>query len=247
MTAKYWLYVALHGLIFMAGTFFAFRPDAIARGIGSSLIAAGIAGWVIFLYVFVSSAAADRLALIEAAGLREVFPRRSISIRNKYEERLHKANQAIDVIGYGLRALREDLGIEFPAWAQKAQVRILLIDPDFPNPNSSISDLRDVEEGKPRDSIRQDVRAFVSQCMDLILQNTRFQVRLYQAIPAINYFRVDDEAFWGPFFVGMPSRNAPTFLVGRSGFLFAPLQAHFEKLWSDQFSREVPSEWLADR
>jgi hypothetical protein len=169
-----------------------------------------------------------------------------IPIRHKYEERVHKAHEAIDVIGYGLRALREDLGAEFGAWAQRANVRILLVDPDFPNTTSAIADLRDAEEGNPQDSIRKDVRGFIYQCAELIKHNKRFQVRLYQSIPAINYFRVDDEAFWGPFFVGMPSRNVPTFLIARSGFLFAPLLAHFENVWSN-LSRDIPPEWLLDK
>jgi hypothetical protein len=69
--------VAVHAIIFAVGVAFTFQRCIVVQEIGASLIAAGIAGWVIFLYVFVSSRAAERMALIEAAGIREVFPHRS--------------------------------------------------------------------------------------------------------------------------------------------------------------------------
>jgi hypothetical protein len=247
MTTKHWLYIALHAIMFVLGLLAMSQKGVAFQAVGASLIAAGIAGWVIFLYLFVSSRAAERIALIESSGIREVFAHRSIAIRHKYELRVKKAREAIDIIGYGLRALREDLGAEFEAWSQRVNVRILLIDPDFPDPNNSLADLRDAEEKNPKDSIRQDVRAFVSQCAELMKGNARFRIRLYRAIPAINYFRVDDDAFWGPFFVGAQSRNMPAILVERAGFLFQPLHEHFERLWSDQFSREIPVEWLSNK
>ncbi len=247
MTTKFWLYLALHFILFLVGVFLTQSENAICGAIGASLVAAGITGWVIFLYLFVSSQAAERQMLIESTGLKEVLQYRSVSVRGKYEERLNRARKKVDILGFGQRALRQDLSSQFAKWAATVHFRILLIDPEFPDTDTPLAAIRDIEEGDPPGTIRTDVLTFVKETADLARKNSRFQIRLYRALPVINYFRIDNEAFWGPYFVGVQSRNTPTFLVNSSGFLFVPLADHFEKLWSDpQLSRSVPTEWLSD-
>ncbi|MGH9896896.1 MAG: hypothetical protein ACREA0_33835 [bacterium] len=113
MTARNWVYLVLHALLFLLGAYIVSagipRTESnVSHGIGTSLIATAVAGWVIFLYVFISSRASDRIALLEEAGLREVFPRRAAAIKPKYDTRLAAASRHIDIVGCGLRALRED-------------------------------------------------------------------------------------------------------------------------------------------
>ena len=247
MNTKHWIYLLLHFALALIGTIFSQKSNnPIWAGIGSSLIATGVSGWIIFLYVFISSRTAERVALLESSGIRSVFPFRSILIREQYEERLRKAKEGIDLIGFGLRALREDYAGDFGKWATQAQVRILLLDPEFPSSEESLAILRDREERSREGSIRDDVMAFIRVATPLLKQRDgRFKVRLYKAMPNINYFRIDNEAFWGPYFLGTPSRNTPTFLISRGGNLFPLFAEHFEKLWSDEFSREIPPDWLA--
>jgi hypothetical protein len=52
-------------------------------GIGGSLIAAGIAGEILFLYVASSQQTRDKLDLLSIAGLQRIFPTRSVSIRDE--------------------------------------------------------------------------------------------------------------------------------------------------------------------
>jgi hypothetical protein len=245
MKTRYWLYIVVHAILFIMGAFLIYHGGIVAASIGASLLAAGVTGWVTFLYVFVSASAADRLNLIDKLGLKEVFEFRSVGIRQQYEDRLHKAKDHIDIIGFGLRALREDFAKDFRAWSARAQVRVLLLDPEFPTKDHSIAKLRDKEEGNQAGSIETDVKLFAREAAELAKTNNRFQIRLYRTIPAINYFRIDNEAFWGPYFIGTQSRNTPTFLVSRSGTLFTPLANHFENIWSsNEFSREIPKDWL---
>ena len=63
-----------------------------------------------------------------------------------------------------------------------------------------------------------------------------FDVRLYRCLPSINYFRIDDDIFWGPYLIPGQSRNMPTFIVRRGGILFDRLTLHFQQIW-DRFSR----------
>lgn len=245
MTTRNWLYLVLHVVVVLLGAYIVavglpYTESSVSNGIGTSLIATGAAGWVIFLYVLTSSRASARIALLEEAGLREVFPRRAAAIKAKYDERLAKAGRHIDIVGCGLRALREDYAGSFPQWLERAPVRILLLDPEFPSTRFSLADMRDREEGASIGTIRTDVRAFLRAVVP-IKDDPRFTVRLYRAIPAVNYFRVDDEAFWGPYFVGNASRNMPTLLVHSGSFLFRNLEEHFDQLWN-QSSRDVPRE-----
>jgi hypothetical protein len=52
-----------------------------------------------------------------------------------------------------------------------------------------------------------------------------------KALPAINLLRADHEIFWGPYLMGQQSRNTPTLIAQRGGFLFDALKAHFDALW----------------
>jgi hypothetical protein len=242
MSLKYWLYILLHALIFILGLYLSGFENVIYSSVGASLIAAGITGWVVFIYVFITSRVSERLALIESSGIINVFSFRSVAIRPEYETRLNKARDKIDIIGFGLRALREDFSNDFEQWAQKACVRILLIDPDYPEEtNNTLADLRDIEEGNPPSTIRRDVYAFLKTVKPLMESNPQFQVRLYTNLPAINYFRVDNEIFWGPYLLEMQSRSTPTILVRRSGTLFPILEAHFDSIWKNSdFSKPIP-------
>jgi hypothetical protein len=244
-----WIYVLVHAVVFLLGVIL-MRLDSLAyQAVGSSLVAAGIAGWVILAYVAMTQRVSERVALLEDSGLLRVFPARSIAIRGEYEQRVAKAKERIDIIGFGLRALREDFRLDgLRRWASAVEVRILLIDPDFPSIGTHVADLRDQEEGQPTGTIATEVHTFVRECASLIRDSgLRFHVRLYGVLPAVNYFRVDDEAFWGPYLMRQPSRSSPTLLVKRGSPLFEKLAEHFEAIWSrDEFSRQVPGQWFQE-
>jgi hypothetical protein len=139
----------------------------------------------------------------------------------------------IDLVGFGLSAFREDYLKDFVSWSHRADVRILLIDPDFPTRDHSLADQRDREENNPVGQIRSDVDAFEKAVSKLTgVNRKRFKVHRMRAIPAINMFRIDDDVFWGPYLMQQQSRNTPTLLATRGGFLFDMLQKHFDALWA---------------
>jgi hypothetical protein len=212
----------------------------ILLGVGGSLIAAGIAGEILFLYVAASQQTRDKLDLISTAGLQRIFSTRSVSIRDEYHSRLRNAKE-VDILGFGLSSFREDYGNKFAELSLKTSFRILLLDPDFPSPTDSIATIRDREEGNNNGDIRRDVEAFenaVRRAGPLVKSN--FVVRRLTALPSINIFRVDDEIFWGPYLIADQSRNMPTLLVQRGGFLYDQIKSHFEHLWTDnQFSKPI--------
>jgi hypothetical protein len=236
LTPTHWVYLLAHLLVFAIGIFViraADNPTLI--GIGTSLVAAGIAGWTVFIYIFVSQGISERLRVLTEFGITNIFDARSVRIRSQYDERLGKARERIDIMGYGLRALREDYFDHFLNWRTRAHVRILLLDPNFPSPSCSFASQRDAEERQNSGDIAQDVEDFIRAVRPVIrsVRDHPFEVRLYRCLPTINIFRVDDEVFFGPYLIKQPSRNSPTILVRRGGILFERVVAHFETIWSD--------------
>jgi hypothetical protein len=157
------VYLLVHGIIFLGGVVLIRFDSTILVGLGSSLIATGIAGWVIFVYVFVAEQTAQRLDMLTQFGFLEALAARSSVIKPKYDERLAEAREAIDILGFGLQDLRQDYLRDFETWASRARVRILLLDPDAPRRSAAYADQRDREEGNPPGTIRTDVDAFLQQ------------------------------------------------------------------------------------
>ena len=248
-------YILCHLLVLISGFAICMTPwatpdttfGAVVLAIGGSMVAAGIAGNVLYLHVKWSQQEEGRLEEIRRAGIEFVFEKRSVAMRSEYDSRLERASNSIDILGFGLQHLREDHLEHFSDWADRAKVRILVIDPESPSRNSPYANQRDLEEGSEEGQIAQDVRAMISSCHDLLVENaSRFELRLYTCLPSINIFRIDDEVFWGPYFVGGVSRNMPTFLLDGRGFIGVAIMAHFDRIWTDpDLSREIPHEWLA--
>jgi hypothetical protein len=234
------VYLAAHAILFVGGLALMALQGGIPFAIGTGLVAAGVTGWVLFAYVLLTETTAAQLALLTTFGVTGAFMGRSVAIKAEYDRRLSAARSQIDIIGFGLRALRQDYASEFERWKRQAHVRILLIDPAYLTQAASLADARDLEEREAPGRIRDDVSRFLSETAPL--RDNRFQVRLYRCLPAINYFLVDDEIFWGPYLIGDQSRNMPTLLTANGGKLFDRLQRHFEEIWSSTtFSAEPPS------
>jgi len=244
MKSKRWLsasvYALLHVVVFLIGFLLVRSDGKVAPNVGASLMAAGIVGWVIFVYIFLSESRVERFEIISQFGFVSAFEARASRIKSEYDQRLNRAAKSIDIMGFGLRALWDDYHEQFPQWQGRANVRILLIDPSSP-----YADQRDKEEDDLPGNIRQSVLRFLRDTKTLRASagRHRFQIRLYTCLPSVNIFRVDDDLFWGPYLVHEQSRNAPTFIVRNGGILFRRMTSQFDKIWQDdQLSRPVRQE-----
>lgn len=254
LSARHGLYLSCHailalvGLVLMLFDWPNIKLATLMVAVGASLLAMGFGGTVLFLSRWMEQTESERLDTIRDSGLRWVFPARAAAIKDEYDRRLAGAATAIDILGFGLKALREDYRDEFAVWARRAKVRILILDPDFPNEDESIAELRDREEDSTRGTIRTDVGQFLAACDHLLNDPARrFRVRLYRCLPTINLFRIDREVFWGPYLIRDVSRNMPTLLM-ENGRLTERLIEHFDHIWnSDDFSRDVPDHWRQPR
>jgi hypothetical protein len=195
-----------------------------------------VTGWVVFVYVRLSERRSEALEIVNRFGFVGAFEARAARIKPEYDQRLARASEHIDIMGFGLKALWEDYHEQFPEWKRRVHVRILLIDPDSP-----YAEQRDEEELEIKGSIRSSVKRFLRETERLRADRTkhRFEIRLYTCLPSVNIFRIDDEMFWGPYLIRAQSRNAPTFVL-QHGVLYRRLLQHFETVWTDDvLSRPV--------
>jgi hypothetical protein len=233
-----WVYILVHIALFLAGFALVRSGGTVSQGIGASLIAAAITGWVIFVYVRVSERRIEVLEALDRFGFVAAFEGRAALIKDQYDRRLAGAHEHIDILAFGLKSLWEDYHGQFADWKQRAHVRILLIDPKSP-----YTVQRDIEEEELPGSIRRSATRFLRETEGIRNDTTNhpFQVRLYTCLPSVNIFRVDDEIFWGPYFIHAQSRNSPTFVVRHGGELYRRLVVHFDAIWSDDTLSRNPT------
>lgn len=234
------LYFVLHIAILVLGIVLAVLGNTLVQAIGASLAAAGVTGMVVYVYVARVERAERALEILNEFGFRQIFEARSVRIKDEYDSRCAKMKRNLDVMGFGLSSFLQDHREDLENWKGRVNVRILVIDPEYPVPEYSYADQRDLEEHTDKGRIRQDVENLRNELRPLVGEagGKSFQVKLYRALPSINIFRVDNELLWGPYFMNQTSRNTPTFLVG-PGFLFDEIMKHFEAIWDDP-ARSIP-------
>lgn len=234
-----WIYLLAHLLLATAGFLMMTSDKPAYDAIGTSLVAAGITGWVVYIYFFFADEQRARLSVLSKAGLTDVQSSRGATVRSIYDDRLLRAHKQLDLLGFGQNTLREDHRGDFEKWKSRAPVRILLIDPEYPSRESSYAGQRDLEEGAAEGQIAREVEQFLRDVTEI--RDERFRVRLYKCLPSVSIFRIDDEILWGPYLAKRVSRNSPTLIVEQGGTLFRSLDEHFEAIWnSDDLSREAP-------
>jgi hypothetical protein len=216
-----------HAVVIAIGVSLTLLHNTVSVAVGTSLIATGAAGAVIYLYIARTDRTRDALEMLNRFGLAQIYERRAAQIRAEYSARLDRAASQIDILGFGLKDFRRDYMNQFPVLAARATVRILLIDPTSP-----ACAWRDREENQREGTIRDEVQDFVAQFKARYETDrpANLTIKFYTCLPLVNIFRIDNEIFWGPYLVGQASGNTITLRVAR-GILFDQLTEHFEEIW----------------
>ena len=229
------VYVGIQLLLVLLGTIVVQLGGVLFTSIGTSVIATGLCGIVALGWVIYSESESYFRRQIDAYGLVAAFPERSLPIKEEYINRLSRPKGGVDIMGFGLNHLREELEGDFARWAAFGPVRILLVDLD-----TGYADQRDVEERNVPGKIRSEVKLFLEKTQELSQNpSVTFEVKLDKTLPSVNYFRIGKEAFWGPYLIseeGQPttSRSLPTQIVRSPGYMYDRLQEHFNAIWDEE-------------
>jgi hypothetical protein len=220
-----------------------------------SLLAAGVVGVLFFYYTWLDVGDDESRQLLERSRLTGAYEDRNDEQSRDYRGLVRSARHHVDILGFGLRSFRQGFVIGDEPWPEKALVRILLIDPNFPDEDRSYADQRDVEEESTYKQNRIDVEEFARTCHQRLAtsrevaaaegQGARFDIRLFQCLPSVTIFRVDHVLYWGPYLIGRTNQQCPVVKVEAGGYLFEQLVGHFEAIWADnERSRAIPDAWL---
>lgn len=192
------------------------------QSVGSATIASGIVGFVYFGYMRNEKRYEHAIRLADEWGLIDIFPDRQR--RERYEPKIQNAQETIDIQAITLTRLFTDLSHELEnAGKRGVEIRLLLIDP-----KSEMCEWIEEAHGEYSD-LQKKIYTSVNNWQSLDTDN--ITVRYYSGLP-VNYFRIDDKAFFGPYFTE-PSRNTDTMLAEIQGRLTKSYEENFDDVWEN--------------
>lgn len=209
-------------------------------GIGQSIIASGLVSLVMFLGLwaerkFTSIGDQDIRTLLRAslaqseqlkqAGVRRIHDDRYI--RGVYQQHQATVTNHLDLLGMSLTHFREDVGDHLKEWVESRRnlhIRLLVLDPRSP-----FCFARDREEGLTSGYTSDGALRLTRIVLEL--DHPRIQIRWYDTLPSVNFFRLDNVVFIGHYLIGRLSRQTTTLELESHGDLARQYLKHFEDLW----------------
>jgi hypothetical protein len=230
-----YIYVSLNLIILMLGLVLFLIKGQLASGLGIGLIASGITGLLLSLYymsdLIFSEKATQSADAAERLGLMMVLDRRPHwRIR---EEPTFMTAREIDILEVSCYTLTfPNLKEDWDA-CRARRIRVLILDPLFPDPAMSFAGFRDAVEHRPgSNEILIEVRDFIRK-FGSGTEGGRFEVRLSRTMPTLSYFRFDSRIYWAPLLHGLNGDATPHLLISDSGIMHGILSRSFEELWEE--------------
>ncbi|HVE95084.1 MAG TPA: hypothetical protein VNB24_09200 [Acidimicrobiales bacterium] len=208
----------------------------IQEPLGISILAAGVVGLVSLGYVLLSERTRERILVLHEFGVDNYFDTNATSLQGVYRRHFNDGNKDIDIIGTGLNKLRRDFFHDGSNWYATRRVRILLLDPVYPDIVYSYATQRDIEENDKAGTIEANVDQWKTWCSALPAPNQHslgVTIRLYTCLPTLTMVRVGNRIFWAPYMIHRGASSTPTMVVRRGGHLYEVLEKHFDEIWND--------------
>lgn len=254
--------IMVPSLVIAVGVILSFIHNGYCRSVGGNLVAAGTVALIVFLvYDDISGqqkrAEAERQSRIleEVSESCERLERhneledvaRRVGLDQCYEERPSKrirkavlgAKTQVDILEVSLDTMQ---GMDAVEWLTcKARVRIILLDPEFPE-EMPLARLRDHEENELlEDKILSEVHATLQSLPSKWSSGSGDEgdevsgsgVRLAQLMPTMSYFRIDGVAYFAPLVHKTLGNETMHMRFQEDGDFFNVLAANFEKLWKN--------------
>lgn len=222
------LYFAFSMILILGGLVLIFTK---IEAIGSSLVAGGIAGivmyWVTYIQRRKTTEEEKLLEKIKSFGIVDILPRR---LTKTEADALfgNRAKKSLDVLGFSLKTFYEDVKDGQLQKVAKKNVKIRLL---TVHPENTYCAQRDYEESSLLGTTKNEViklTRFVEG-----LNNPNIEIKWYKSIPTTSFEMIDNEFMVvGPYLVGWQHRNTYSISI-RKGALFDYYRIHFNKIWND--------------
>ena len=162
--------------------------------------------------------------------LVHIYSKRSEKNKDS-DPKLDKARIKVDVIAFGLKSFRETYTEKVTAAVTKGvKFRIITM-----NPDSKFIAQRDIEENKQEGATSDSIRKLVSWANELNkTKKGSIIIKGYDCMTLDFYWRVDDDIFIGPYWLGHESRDTITYKYEKGGTGFDVYSGYFEELWNNE-------------
>jgi hypothetical protein len=192
-------------------------------GVGTALVGGGIARFAdLGLYKREKEYGLAE-EFIDDWGILDIQDGRGRTEIDQYEQVMKDCKDTLQIQAISLSRLQNDLGDLLNRLGDhNVEMKILLMDP-----NSDICEwyaAANPERGNLQAKIERSTEELLDRDIDSM------EVRYYDGIP-INYFRVDDKAFSGPYFLSRPGRSTVTFLSEEGKDFESQYGENFRELW----------------
>lgn len=192
------------------------------QSFSTAIFASGIVGFVYYFYMRAEERYERVIDVVDKWGLIDIYPNRKNE--HLYREHLLEASKKIDIQAISLSRLYDDLGDEIERTARSGvPVRIMLIRPD-----SEICDWIE-ETHTSYEDLSSKVQSSTRNYLEMDSEN--ITIRYYDKLP-VNYFRIDDRAFFGPYFT-KSSRNTTTMFAETNKDLATDYNENFNDIWEN--------------
>ncbi|HEX8276996.1 MAG TPA: hypothetical protein VF615_30420 [Longimicrobiaceae bacterium] len=157
-------------------------------------------------------------------------------------------NKEVDALGAGLSSLWNTAHNNLETLAGGSQVRILLLDPSFPDPREgrSFASIQERAIGTPERQIRRDVLRWHSWLVQHTTLQSTVSIRLYRTIPTFGMIRVNSIIVFSPSVLHSNRSNIPAFHLQTSTEVeeetqefFRTLVDHFSSVWNSPDTRRL--------
>lgn len=206
--------------------------------VGCSLLASGMVVLLQALLVDVK-----RKDYAEEWGLVKIYKHRSDKSDDS-EPKLEKAKHHLDAVAFGLKSFRTVQTKRVAKLLKNGvNVRLLTMNPSIDN---VFLKQREKEENEVEGQIRKSIEDLVNWA-DSLNKNRKSKgkiiVKGYKSMTLDFYWRVDDEIYIGPYWLGFDSQQTITykFVSGKQGFeLYTD---YFEQLWNNEDNTVILTEY----
>lgn len=208
----------------------------------------------------------DSRYFVDASAGIHLFGGRSESYFKLYDEAISLTRDNIDIYSLKLNRFLDKWGDRLMVMSQKMRIRVALLDPHFPLPDDglSIASLREQEEQILPGDIKRGIHKwhlFQQEYMTKISSGSLkieadkgLEIKLYNSLPTLNIFKVDDVCFVGPYLLDVEDDNTPTFMLQKTALsgsfgseLYRVYEKHFNAVWSDKKSRRLADVELKEK
>ncbi len=168
------------------------------------------------------------------------YPTRRHIARPEWQNIIRGCTEHVWLAGLAEQGYANDAGIPGileQAAADGCDIRVLLLDPDYP-----LIGTIDADEGSPPGTLAARIRGSLYRFQRMAAKcDGRMQVRVSATPPTISIVRGDDQMLVTPYARFLTGGDSPTLLLEASpgGQIFSQYEAHFNLVWND--SKEIPA------